>query len=468
MGENSRDGLVATQEDLAVVLIHGTLRVADGRDVLDDDDVVGVFAGLVEDGVGLDHVVDDVALGDLLGAELALRAQVLAVVVAEMVVRGNRGQLDASVDEEVNQGRLHLGLAGLEVVAANEGAVALGQLDAAGHEGVLRRAVDERDALQDGGDGKDGRGRDLLVAVLDGVQEVVSGVVDALNDAGIALSVGGPQNNDLVETVGGLEVADVLADLLNVLPAGLVAREDVVGTVFLVGSNEVRVVDARQGLHGGHLLADKGLQGRLQDLGAIHGISQVQAGDIPTANDDIVGVDHGQDAVEGDVDVLVGLGVGAKLDRRAHDDGAVVVGLLLAVAGLPDEAAAVGNDTGRDGRAVVAAPTDEHDTELGQLAVDLEVIDRLARSGNQRAVLGGGDLSGAVDVLGANFVIRVHDIRRVHLENGGNSGRSDRRGRNGGGDAVAVGLSTTVRKARVDLSVRRHFGCLVGERRKGI
>ena len=42
-------------EDLARVLVHRPLRVPDGGDVLDDDDVVGVLALLgVEEVVGVD------------------------------------------------------------------------------------------------------------------------------------------------------------------------------------------------------------------------------------------------------------------------------------------------------------------------------------------------------------------------------------------------------------------------------
>ena len=48
------------EEDLSVVLVEGPLVVADGRHVLDDDGVVRVLALLVQHGVCLDHVVDDV------------------------------------------------------------------------------------------------------------------------------------------------------------------------------------------------------------------------------------------------------------------------------------------------------------------------------------------------------------------------------------------------------------------------
>ena len=105
--------------------------------------MVRVLTLLVQDSVGRNHVVHNVGLGDLLGAELLLGAQVLAVVVAEMVVAGNGGELDTSVDQEVDQSRLHLGLARLEVITADESIVLLGKLDGTGNKGVLGRAVDE-------------------------------------------------------------------------------------------------------------------------------------------------------------------------------------------------------------------------------------------------------------------------------------------------------------------------------------
>lgn len=205
---NLRDGLVAAHEDLGVVLIQGTLVVANGRHVLDDDGVIRVLALLVEDVVGSDHVIHDVGLGDFLGAELLVRAEVLAIVVAKMIVAGNGGELDASRDQEVDQGRLHLGLARLEVVSANEGVVLLSELDAARDERVLWRAVDERSILEDASNSEDGGWGNFLVSILNGLQEVVRSVVDTFNQLGETLGVGSPEDDDLVQAVVGLEVTD--------------------------------------------------------------------------------------------------------------------------------------------------------------------------------------------------------------------------------------------------------------------
>ena len=407
------DGLVATHEDLGVVLVQSTLVVTDSRHVLDDDGVVGVLILLVQDVIGRHHVVDNVGLGDLLGAELLLGAQVLAVVVAKVVVAGNGGELDTGVDQEVNKSGLHLGLARLEVITTNESTTLFSQLKGTRNKSVLGRAVDERSVLEDRGHSKHSGWGNLQVTSLDGVDQVLGSVVDTGDDVGVPLSVGSPHDNHLVQAVLGLEVADILLDVLHVLPASLVTLDDVIGTIFLVGSDEVGVVDTRQRLHLGHLLADLALESGLQNLGTVHRLGQVQAADIPTANSQIVGVDHGEQVMEGDVDLLASLSVSAQLDSRAHDDGTVVVGGLLTIASLPRELATVGQDTGGHGGTVVSTPADQHHTDLANLAVDLEVVVGSLGGGYQLVVRGAGNLSSLIGVLRLDFVISVDDIGRL-------------------------------------------------------
>ena len=357
------DGVASVHENLGNVLIQSTLGVTDSGDVLDDNQVIGVLTLLVKDVVSSDHVVDNVRLGDLLGTELLGGRQVLAVVVTQMVVRGNGEGLDTGVDEEVDNDRLDLGLARLEVITSNVDLVTLSKGNASGNEGVLGGSVDEGSVLQDGSNGEDGRGRDLLVRSLDSVQQVVGGVVDALDQRGETLSVGGPDDNDLVEVVGSLEVADVSTDLLDV---GMLvsAGENVVSTVRLVSGNEVGVVDGREGLEGRELLLDLTLEIVIQDLGTGHGLGQVQGRDIPTAEDHVVGVDHGQNVREGNVDIVTLL-VNSELQGRSLDDGSKVVGGLDTLLGVPGKLAAVGDDGGGQGRSVVSTPADHHET-IGQ------------------------------------------------------------------------------------------------------
>lgn len=147
---------MAVEEDLRIVLVKGALVVANSRHVLDNDAVIGVLAVLVQDVVGSDHVIDDVRLRDLLGSELLLRAEVHAVVVAKVVVACDGSELDTRIDHEIDKGRLHLGLSGLEVVTTDEGTVLLGKLDGTRNERVLRRSVDEGSVLKDRRNGKDG------------------------------------------------------------------------------------------------------------------------------------------------------------------------------------------------------------------------------------------------------------------------------------------------------------------------
>ena len=59
------DRVVSAQHEFARVFVHGALAIADVGHVLDDDAVVGHLLRVVKDVVRVDHVVNDVALGDL-------------------------------------------------------------------------------------------------------------------------------------------------------------------------------------------------------------------------------------------------------------------------------------------------------------------------------------------------------------------------------------------------------------------
>jgi len=359
------DCLMSTHENLSIVLIQSTLGVSDSRHVLDDDSMVRVLPFLVQNTVCGDHVINDVTLADLLRAELLVAVEIEAIVVSEMVVARNGGELDTGVDEEVNEGRLHLGLTGLEVITSNEGTVALSKLNHTRNEGVLRRTVDEWNTLLDTGDGENGGGCNLFMALLNCLENVVRGVIDPIDEISKTLGVRGPENDDLVKPVGLLEVSthpvskaqlqiitiiifqpDITSNLLDVL--GLSAQQNVIGTIALVGSDKVWVVDTWEWVHLAHLFTDLALEIRLKDCRTIHCICKIHAADVPTTNDQIIGVEHGEHVVERDVNFL-SIFVRAQLDGGGHDDGAVVVGMLLALTGLPRQLVTVGNDTGSDG-----------------------------------------------------------------------------------------------------------------------
>lgn len=203
---NLRNGLVTSHKNLSVVLVQSTLVIANGWHVLDHDSVVWVLARLVEDSVGFNHVIDNIGLRNLLRAELLLRAQVLSIIVAKMVVASNGSELDTSTDQEIDQGGLHLGLTRLEVIATNERVVPLGKLNSTRDKCILRRTINEWSALENGSNGENSGGSNFKMAFFNGFQEVVSSVVDTLDEISKALGIGSPLNNDLVESVVGLEV----------------------------------------------------------------------------------------------------------------------------------------------------------------------------------------------------------------------------------------------------------------------
>lgn len=170
-----------------------------------DDGVVRVLVLLVQDGIGRHHVVNNIGLGDFLAPKLLGGRQVHSVVVAQVVVRSDGQGLDAGIDKEVDEHRLELGLTALEVVAADEDTVTLGEIDQTGNKGVLRAAVDKGGSFEDRSHGKDCRRGNFRMALLERGEEVVGSVVDAFDNVREPLGVGGPEDNDLVQAVSLLE-----------------------------------------------------------------------------------------------------------------------------------------------------------------------------------------------------------------------------------------------------------------------
>ena len=247
------DGRSTATEDLGVVLVDRALGVADRRNVFDDDNVIGVLAlsllalgsrdgRLVEQAVGINHVVDDAALGDLLRLELGLGRKVASIVVTEVVVGGDGKRLDASVHQELCEDGLELRLARLEIVTSNEGTVALSKLNDTRNEGVLGSSVDERLAFEDSGNSEEGGRGNLGMGILDRVQEVVRGIIHTRDNVAVPLGVGGPEDDDTVQIVGGLEFANVSTEFVEVNPF-VVSGDEVVCAGLLVGGDEVWVVD---------------------------------------------------------------------------------------------------------------------------------------------------------------------------------------------------------------------------------
>jgi len=197
---------MSSHENLSVVLIESTLVISDCWHVLDNDGVIWVFARTVENSVGLDHVINNIRLGNLLGAELLVRAEILSIVITKVIVAGNGSKLDTSTDQEVNESRLHLGLTRLEIVTTNESTVLFSKLNSTWNKGVLRRPVDEWDTLENGSNCKDCRWGNFLVTLLDCLQQVLGSVVHTIDELSKTFGIGSPLDNDLVKTVVSFEL----------------------------------------------------------------------------------------------------------------------------------------------------------------------------------------------------------------------------------------------------------------------
>lgn len=53
------------------------------------------------------------------------------------------------------------------------------------------------------------------MAILDGLHKVVSRVIDAGDELGVSLCVGGPLDDDLVESIVGLELATNCQEIVS-------------------------------------------------------------------------------------------------------------------------------------------------------------------------------------------------------------------------------------------------------------
>lgn len=200
------------------------------------------------------------------------------------------------------------------------------------------------------------------------------------------------------------------------VPGRIGTGDEIVGTIALVGSDKARVVDARKGFHASHLLPDLSLKGWLEHASAIHGFGQIEAADVPSTDHEVVGMNHGQEFMERNIDILASFSIITQLDGRRHDQGAIVVGLLDAFLGLPLETAAIGNDSCSDRGAIVTTPSDKHNAHLSNFTVNLEVIHGLLGRSNELAILTFGDGGGTIGVLAPDLVIGVDHIGRVDRE----------------------------------------------------
>ena len=401
--------VLSTHENLGGVFIHGPLGVTDVREVLDDDNVVRLLSGLVKDLVGLDHVIDDVALGDLLGPELLGSRQVLSIVVTEMVVRGNGDGLDTRGHQPIDQDGLELGLTSLEIVTTNRDVAAEGHVQDTGNEGVLGGTVDVRAVLEDGSDGKEKRGGDLVFLTLNGGHQVLFSVVDTGQDVREPLGVGRPQDNDFFDTVVLLEVTDIGTDLLHHLLLG--ALEGVVGAGLLVGSDEIGEVDGGERDNLLHVGVQLSLEIVVEDTRALHSVTQVGVVDIPTTDLEGVRIGHGEEVGERNKHILAIL-VSTNTNSRGLCQGTNIIGGLLAFSGPPRDTFTVGDDTTGKGAPVVSTQTNNHNTDGGDFLGGTELKSSGLGFDGGGAITDSGGTVGVV-VGGVDVSVGVLDIGAV-------------------------------------------------------
>lgn len=254
------------------------------------------------------------------------------------------------------------------------------------------------------------------MVLVDRLEQVISSVVDTGDDLGVTFGVGGPNNDDLVEVVLTLELANVGTDLVDVSSLGVTGK-GVVSTLLLVLSDKVRVVDGSERLHLGHVRSNLTLKIIVENLGTSHSLVHGQTRDIPTTKHKVVRMNHGQDVGERNPDILTGSRVGTETDGGSTNERSVVVGHLESVLVVPSDVVLVGKDGSGDGGTVVTTPTDHHETGARKLAFGLELVLTLDGSSN---VLGGAivvvdlfNVSVEVLVVGGDGLGSVLNLVRV-------------------------------------------------------
>lgn len=249
-----------------------------------------------------------------------------------MVIADDGLWLDSGGDEELSQGGLELSLSGLEIVTDNEDLVLLGELDDSWNKGVLGRSIDVGATLRDGGKSENGGWGDFWVILFNGLHDVFVGIMDSSLDLTESLSVGSPEDNNLIDLVGELEISDILSDLVQVSHL-VVSWENVISSVRLVGSNEIWVIDRGEWNNFLKVGLKLFLEVIVKNLSTSHRLKEVQSGDIPSVDDDIIRVNKREDVVKWEIDLLVS--VNSDLSSRSLGNRTIEVWGLFSLLGIP-------------------------------------------------------------------------------------------------------------------------------------
>jgi hypothetical protein len=268
-------------EDVDVV--PGFLLVAARRVIVDADLVVDV---LVEIGIeiGLEDVLERSQLRLFLGLERLRLVQHFAVAVAQNVGREPSRDAQHARLEGRRQHRLHEGLAGLEVLAANGCFFLLRQLNQRRNiDRQVGRAIGKGNSLAERGVGVDLRGRNADVVIF---QALFKGL-DRLMHAGRLqeyLSRAGPDHDYAVDgLLEGLDVVDDLLGQVTLVLALLYVRA-------VQALHVILVEDSRQRLDGFQIWLELLERLLVQHLGVRGRLVDVVLENIPAGEDHIVQV----------------------------------------------------------------------------------------------------------------------------------------------------------------------------------
>jgi len=152
----------------------------------------------------------------------------------------------------------------------------------------------------------------------------------------------------------------------------VVSWNDIVSSGRLVSSDEIRVVDGWFRDDVLHVWVEFFDEVVLKNLSSSHGFRQVEFADVPSGDDDIVWANKGKNAVHGEVDFFRSRA--SNLDCGRLSDRSIVVSGLFSTLGIPSELVLVGQDTTSDSSTIVTTKSDEHDSELGNMSVGLELV----------------------------------------------------------------------------------------------
>lgn len=291
------DSVHAVHEDRTGVLVQGTFGVANEGNVLNNHFVVNVFVVFrIQDRVALDGVVQNSAFRELLRLEALVLGQVLAVVVAQMVVGNTTGDAQAGTDQKVAHDRFETGLSGLEVTAGQQTAFLLGILHHSGVERVLRRTIKVQDLFFNARHAeKHGGGHGHVTADL--VVQFFSFSDFGAHDH---FGVRSPEDHHLVNLL--FHVLDVFADFGDAFFVG--AFKLIIDTVALIPGDELGVQHRGERTDFFQIGFQSFDQSRFQHVRALAGLVEISTVDIPAGNDEVHRVDHRNKVLDGLEDVL--------------------------------------------------------------------------------------------------------------------------------------------------------------------